>query len=67
MSMTKWLFSACLLLGLTVVTVGCDSKTAETPKADDSAPEVEMGSEEGKPAAEKPAEGDAHSEAKPAE
>lgn len=67
MSMTKWLFSACLLLGLTVVTVGCDSKTAEAPKADDTAPEVDMGSEEGAPAADKPAEGDAPSEDKPAE
>lgn len=56
MSILKWTFSACLLLGLTVATVGCDSKTAEPPKADDSAPEVEMPAEEGAAPAEKPAE-----------
>ena len=62
------MFSACLLLGLTVATVGCESKTAEPPAVEDAAaPDVDMGSEEGKPAEDKPAEDAAPMEDKPAE
>ncbi len=61
MSMLKWMCSACLVMGLMVFSIGCDSKTAEPPVEETSEPDITMPAE-GDSA---PAEGDA--EEKPAE
>lgn len=58
MSISKWIFSASLLLSLTAFTVGCGSKPAETPApTETAAPEAGAPTEGEAPAAgEAPAE-----------
>lgn len=42
MSIFKWMMTACMLMGLSFVTMGCEGDTAAPPAQDTDTPQIEM-------------------------